>query len=218
MTVEPTAFLYPFIEADERDGTALVEAMAASAQAKIGHSRSLRALTVAASSDAVGQAGRAMASRLAAGGRLLAFGNGGSATDADAAVALFRNPAHGRSLAALSLVAEPAVLSALANDVGIDVIFARQIEAHARLHDVALGFSTSGSSTNVVRALDEAHRRGVLTVGLAGYGGGAMADLASLDHCLVVSSDSVHRIQETQTALVHRLWSVVQSEIAGNPS
>ena len=137
-----------------------------------------------------------MAKCFAGGGRLFAFGNGGSATDAEGAVALFGHPPHGRPLPALSLVDDRAVLTALANDIGFDVVFSRQIIAHARAGDIAVGFSTSGDSRNVVRALEEASKRGLLTIGLSGYQGGAMAVSDAVAHCLVVRSDSVHRIQE----------------------
>jgi D-sedoheptulose 7-phosphate isomerase len=110
-------------------------------------------------------------------------------------------------------VEDRAVLTALANDIGFDVVFSRQLIAHARAGDIAVGFSTSGDSRNVLRALDEASRRGLLTIGLAGYEGGGMAASEAVAHCLVVHSDSVHRIQEAQDALVLQLWSVVQQAV-----
>jgi D-sedoheptulose 7-phosphate isomerase len=102
------------------------------------------------------------------------------------------------------------VLTALANDVGFELVFSRQLIAHAREGDIAMGFSTSGDSVNVLRAFDEVAHRGVLTVGLAGYEGGSMASARSVEHCFVVRSHSVHRIQECQGALVLSLWSAVQ--------
>jgi D-sedoheptulose 7-phosphate isomerase len=101
------------------------------------------------------------------------------------------------------------VLTALANDVSFDVVFARQLAAFARPEDMAFGLSTSGGSSNVLRAFDEARSRGMLTVGLAGYDGGKMRD-AGLDHLFVVPSPSVHRIQEAQTTLYDVLWELVQ--------
>jgi D-sedoheptulose 7-phosphate isomerase len=154
-----------------------------------------------------------MAERFRRGGRLLTFGNGGSATDAEGAVDLFRSPPLGQSLPALSLVDDRAVLTALANDVGFELVFSRQVIAHASSNDIAVGFSTSGDSANVLRGLEEASRRGVLTVGFSGYSGGAMASSAFVAHCLVVASDSVHRIQEAQNALMLRLWEVVQGSL-----
>jgi D-sedoheptulose 7-phosphate isomerase len=210
MNAEPTGFLYPFIDGDERDAPALLADLAASARAKMAESSELRAVTLSRSADALRTIGEAMAHRFQHGGRLFTFGNGGSATDAEGAAELFRSPPGARSLPAMSLVDDRAVLTALANDVGFDLVFARQIIAHARPGDIAMGFSTSGDSRNVLSALEEAARRRLLTVGLSGYEGGAMASSDLVDECLVVSSDSVHRIQEAQDALVLELWSVVQ--------
>jgi D-sedoheptulose 7-phosphate isomerase len=213
MTIEPTGFLYPFIESEERDLAGLLDELATSARNKVMESRTLRTATLERWSDELRAAGRAMAERFGRGGRLLTFGNGGSATDAEGAVDLFRSPPYGQSLPALSLVDDRAVLTALANDVGFDLVFSRQIIAHASANDIAVGFSTSGDSANVLRALEEAARRDMLTVGLCGYAGGAMATSSSIAHCLIVPSDSVHRIQEAQNALLLRLWEVVQGEL-----
>jgi D-sedoheptulose 7-phosphate isomerase len=213
MTSEPTNFLYPFIDAEERDATGLLADLALSARAQIADSRALRTATLDRLSDAVSRAGEAMAECFREGGRLFAFGNGGSATDAEGMVALFCHPPSGVELPAMSLVEDRAVLTALANDIGFDVVFARQVIAHARAGDIAVGFSTSGDSRNVLRALEEASQRGLLTIGFSGYEGGAMGTSAAVGHCLVVRSDSVHRIQEAQDALVLRLWSVVQEAV-----
>ncbi len=115
----------------------------------------------------------------------------------------------------MSLVDDRAVLTALANDVGFDLVFSRQLIAHARSGDIAVGFSTSGDSVNVLRGLEEASQRGLLTIGFCGYSGGAMAASAAVAHCLVVRSESVHRIQEAQNALMLELWSMVQHELDG---
>jgi D-sedoheptulose 7-phosphate isomerase len=208
---EPTGFLYPFIDADERDARGLLADLAASAHAKMTESGALLTATLERCADILGLAGDAMAHRFQHGGRLFTFGNGGSATDAEGTADLFRDPPSGRPLPAISLVDDRAVITALANDVGFELIFSRQLIAHARAGDIAIGFSTSGDSINVLRALEEAARRGVLTIGLCGNAGGAMAASDVVDHCLVVQSASVHRIQETQDALVLELWSVVQS-------
>ncbi len=210
MSVDPTGFLYPFIEAEERDAAGLVADLAASARAKMAESSALRTATLARCAEDLERAGAAMAGRFGRGGRLYAFGNGGSATDAEGVVELFRDPPWGRALAAMSLVDDRAVLTALANDVGFELVFSRQLIAHARAGDIAIGFSTSGGSVNVLRAFEEASRRQLLTVGLCGYEGGAMAVSEAVDHCLVVRSDSVHRIQEAQGALVLELWRTVQ--------
>jgi len=214
MSTEPTGFLYPFIEAEERDGAALVADLAHSARSKIADSRALRAATLDRCGPAIELAGTAMAACFGAGGRLLAFGNGGSATDADGMVDLFRRPPQGRPLPALSLVDDQAVLTALSNDVGFELVFSRQVIAHGQAGDIAVGFSTSGDSVNMLRAFDEASARGLLTVGLCGYEGAAMATSDAVQHCLVVRSESVHRIQEAQDALMLELWSTVQRHLA----
>lgn len=213
MSEEPTGFLYPFIDAEERDVSSLLSELAVSARRKIATSRSLRCSSLERCGATLRAAGEAMAVRFRSGGRLFAFGNGGSSTDAEAAVELFRNPMNRHPLPALSLVDDRAVLTALANDVGFDLVFSRQVIAHARSGDIAMGFSTSGDSANLVQAFEEASRRGLLTIGLCGYEGGAMAVSAAVDHCLVVSSDSVHRIQEAQHALTHELWATVQETL-----
>jgi D-sedoheptulose 7-phosphate isomerase len=213
MSSEPTGFLYPFIESEERGTSALLADLAASARSKITESRRLRMDTVERSRQALVQAGAAMAARFARGGRLFAFGNGGSSTDAEGTVQLFRDPPRGQALPALSLVDDRAVLTALANDVGFELVFSRQIIAHAQADDIAVGFSTSGDSANMLRAFEEASRRQILTIGLCGYEKAAMARSDAVDYCLVVRSESVHRIQETHDALMLELWSIVQGHL-----
>ncbi len=205
-----TDFLYPFIEGDERGAGPLLEDLARSAEGKASTSAALRSTTLTALDAELEAAAAAMAGRFAAGGRLFAFGNGGSSTDAAGVVALFTRPLTGRPLPARSLVADHAVLTALANDVGYELVFSRQLISTAGPADIALGLSTSGSSANLLRAFSEARRLGLLSIGVAGYDGGTMASADTIDHCLVVRSDSVHRIQETQSAVVFDLWERVQ--------
>jgi D-sedoheptulose 7-phosphate isomerase len=215
---EATGFLYPFIDSEERDCEGLLEDLARSARAKGAVSEELRATTLESCRATLREAAGAMAERFTRGGRLLAFGNGGSATDADGTVELFRRPPGGRPLPAVSLSADQAVLTALANDVGFNLVFSRQVIAQGRPEDIAVGFSTSGDSLNVLGALEEAARRGLLTVALAGYDGGAIGASPVIAHTMVVRSDSVHRIQETQEALTFALWSAVQERLAeGSP-
>lgn len=218
MSAEPTGFLYPFIESEERDSAGLLVALTNSAVAKMHESRTLRTATLERCADTLAAAGAAMASRFEAGGRLFTFGNGGSATDAEGTAQLFCDPPSGRALPALSLVDDRAVLTALANDVGFELVFSRQIIAHAQAGDIAVGFSTSGDSVNMLRAFEESARRGLLTIGLCGYERAAMARSEAVAHCLVVRSESVHRIQETQDALMLALWSIVQRRLDGGMS
>ena len=212
-TKEPTDFLYPFIERDERDATSLLADLARSAAGKWSQSSRLREETLTKSDEQLRAAAAAMAERFAAGGQLFSFGNGGSSTDADGFAQLCTRPPWGTPLPARSLAFDQAVLTALSNDIGFDVVFSRQLIAYGRPGDIALGFSTSGNSENLLMAFTEARKRRMLTVGLAGYDGGRMGASDDLQHCLVANSDSVHRIQETQSALAHALWAYVQSEL-----
>ena len=146
------------------------------------------------------------------GNTLLAFGNGGSATDAMDVVADFRHPPRGwPRRRALDLTEDSAILTALANDIGPDALFARQVIAHARTGDVALALSTSGSSPNIVRALREAARRGVTTIALVGYDGGRIAAEQLADHVIVTPSDHIPRIQEAQATVCHLLRELVET-------
>ncbi|MGH3290421.1 MAG: D-sedoheptulose-7-phosphate isomerase, partial [Trebonia sp.] len=156
----------------------------------------------------------------AAGGRLFAFGNGGSATDAAQLATLFLHPgdlsAGGAAppLPAFGLANDTSVVTALCNDIGVDVVFARQLGAFGRAGDIAVGLSTSGNSANLLRAFDEASRRGMLTIGLAGYDGGKMAELSSIDYLFVAPSSSIHRIQEAQTTIYQVLWELTAAEVS----
>jgi D-sedoheptulose 7-phosphate isomerase len=214
---ERTDFLYPFIERTGHDPGALLTDLAKSARGKLQASGELRAEALERTASARAGAAAAMADRFRLGGRLFVFGNGGSSTDAAALAALFLDPPSGTALPARHLVEDSAVLTALGNDVGFELVFSRQLIAHAVDVDIAIGISTSGNSANLLTAFAEAHRRHLLTIGLAGYSGGAMAQSADVEHCLVVEADSVHRIQETQAAIGLALWQAVQDELAGAP-
>ena len=154
----------------------------------------------------------ALAGSFAAGGRLFTFGNGGSSTDAQAVAQLFLDPGPGaRPLPAVALTTDVAVVTALSNDVGFDVVFARQLAAFARPGDVAVGLSTSGGSANVLAGL----RRGAPagwspSASPATTAAGWPTRRAALDHLFVVPSSSVHRIQEAQTTTYHVLWELTQ--------
>jgi D-sedoheptulose 7-phosphate isomerase len=165
----------------------------------------------------VEHAGAAMAHRFASGGRLFAFGNGGSSTDAATFAALFAQPVSGRPLPAVNLAADQAVVTALGNDVGFELIFSRQLIAHAKDRDVAVAFSTSGNSADLLGALREGSSRGLLTIGFAGYTGGEMAESDAVDYCFVVHSQSIHRIQESQALLGYHLWATTQRSLADVP-
>jgi len=213
------AALYPFLEpAGRPDPAAVLADVTRSTVEKVGEIGRLRTAVAEAEAERLAACATAMAERFAAGGRLYTFGNGGSSTDATALATLFVAPGPGhRRLPAVSLTDDVATLTALANDVGFELVFARQLAAAARPPDVALGLSTSGGSANVLRGFAAARERGLLTIGLAGYSGGPMAEAAArgeIDHLFVMPSASVHRIQEAQTTTYHVLWELVQQALA----
>jgi D-sedoheptulose 7-phosphate isomerase len=161
--------------------------------------------------------GGALARSFRAGGKVMAFGNGGSSTDAqDAVHTFFDPPDDSPPLPALCLTNDAAVMTALSNDVGFEVVFARQIAAFGHAGDVALGISTSGGSANVLQGFQRAKAAGLVTVGMSGYGGGKMAELDCLDYLFAIPSSSVHRVQEVQTTLYHVLWEVTQAALSGS--
>ncbi len=209
-------FLYPAAADHELTLAAVLAEVRESSVQKIHEIIELRRKVVELDGARYQRCADEMAARFATGGRLIAFGNGGSSTDAQDLARLFLNPgAERQPLPALGLTNDVAVVTALTNDVGFDVAFSRQISAFGRSSDIAVGLSTSGNSANLLRAFDEAHRLGMLTVGLAGYNGGKMADLDSIDHLFVVSSPSVHRVQEAQTTIYHVLWELTLGALIG---
>jgi D-sedoheptulose 7-phosphate isomerase len=218
--------LYPFLYPPGGDAGPALDAafdeVRQSTTAKVREAVRLRQLVLERDGERLAACAAEMAERFTSGGKLLAFGNGGSATDAQDLAGLFLGasglgaPGGARPLPALCLSADVAVITSLANDVGFDVVLARQVAALARPGDIAVGLSTSGNSENLVHAFNEAGRRGLLTLGLAGYEGGRMAQLDTIDHLFIVPSASVHRIQEAQTTLYHVLWELTLGLLAEN--
>jgi D-sedoheptulose 7-phosphate isomerase len=210
--------LYPFLYSGTSDLTAVLDQVRASTVAKAAEIGELRRAVGARDGARIAECAREAAARFAAGGRLFAFGNGGSATDAAQLATLFLNPGGSAPpLPAFGLANDTSVVTALANDVGPEVIFARQLAAFGGRGDIAVGLSTSGNSENLLRAFDEASRRGMLTIGLAGYDGGQMAELDSIDYLFVVPSSSVHRVQEAQTTIYQVLWELTAEEMSHVP-
>jgi D-sedoheptulose 7-phosphate isomerase len=210
---EPTNFLYPFIDAQEDDPKSLLADLTASAQAKAAESLALRRSTLEANAELLATAAAEMTRRFAAGRRLFTFGNGGSSTDSTTLAKLFARPPIGKPLPAWSLTADQAILTALGNDVGYELVFARQLIARAQAGDIAIAMSTSGSSSNLVAALREARHRDMYTIGFAGYQGGVFVTSPDVDACFVVLSQSVHRIQESQALLGYELWLAVHEQM-----
>jgi D-sedoheptulose 7-phosphate isomerase len=201
--------LYPFLYSGTSDLTAVLDQVRASTVAKAAEIGELRRAVGERDGARIEECARQCAARFATGGRLFAFGNGGSASDAAQLATLFLNPGgDSPPLPAFGLANDTSVVTALANDVGPGVIFARQLAAFGGRGDIAVGLSTSGNSENLLRAFDEASRRGMLTIGLAGYDGGKMAELDSIDYLFVVPSSSVHRVQEAQTTIYQVLWEL----------
>lgn len=159
---------------------------------------------------------RALAQVYEQGGKLFTMGNGGSSCDASHIAVEFLHPVTaGRpSLPAVNLVADTAMVSAVGNDVGFAHVFVRQLIAQARRGDALTGISTSGNSESLLLAFAKAREMGLVTIGLAGGNGGQMKQSSELDHCLVVPSDSIHRVQECHVALYHILWDLVHTLLA----
>ncbi|GCF09978.1 D-sedoheptulose-7-phosphate isomerase [Dictyobacter arantiisoli] len=160
-------------------------------------------------------AGQAMARAFAHGATLLAFGNGGSSTDAQDLVTELLNPpfAHWSPLPALALTNDIAVITAVGNDVGFDNVFSRQVIAFGHKGDIAVGISTSGNSKNLLVALEQAHKQGLLTIGLTGYDGGKMLQSGNIDICINAPSDHIPRIQEAQATVYHALLEVIHTAL-----
>jgi len=159
-------------------------------------------------------------SRLKSGGRLLIFGNGGSAADSQHIAAEFvgRFKLERNAIPALALTTNTSTLTALANDYGYEATFKRQIEALGGEKDAALAISTSGNAANVIEAVKAAREKGLLTVALTGKGGGALAGLADIS--ITVSSNDTARVQEAHILIGHIIAELIESRIqsgrAGN--
>lgn len=176
----------------------------------------LRRQVLARHRDDLVRGAQEMADAFRAGATLFAFGNGGSATDAQDIAADFVDPpleeideVPTRSLPAVSLTNDIGVVTAVGNDVGFDNVFTRQIIAFGQAGDIAMGISTSGMTQNVIVALQQAKKQQMMTIGIAGYDGGKMADM-DLDFCFVAPSTYIPRIQEAHATIYHTLWELVQ--------
>jgi D-sedoheptulose 7-phosphate isomerase len=208
--VGASSFLYPFLGSQEQQLEEVVEEVQGSMLQKMEEVNGMRAVVAETEVPAISKIATAIAERLERGGKILTFGNGGSATDANDLVADCVAPPSGfEPIPAVSLAAEPANITAIANDIGGEAIFARQLIAHARPEDVAVGISTSGGSDNILAALAEARKRGLLTVGIVGYDGGRIVSERLADDAVVVRSDYIPRIQEVQASIYHVLRGLI---------
>lgn len=200
---DPSGFLYPFMSSSApADLDAVLTDVRASSVCK---GRDAADLRRGIDLDAVRACAAAVRERLDRGGRLIAFGNGGSSTDAQDLAA----DALARGWPALALTDDVATVTAVGNDVGFQNIFSRQLISLARPADVAIAITTSGSSANALAGLEEARRRTLLTVGLAGYDGGRLAALDWLDHLFVVGSDYIPRLQEAHATIYHLILEAI---------
>ena len=170
----------------------------------------------AAHSSEVEQAGEIISATLKSGGKLLIFGNGGSAADAQhiAGELVNRFLQERKALPAIALSTDGGVLTCIANDTGFENVFARQIEALGREGDVCVAISTSGQSDNIVAACAQARSQGIKVVGLLGRDGGKVSPLCDL--ALIVPSEDTQRIQETHNLIGHILCELIESEICQN--
>jgi D-sedoheptulose 7-phosphate isomerase len=202
--VGEAGFLYPFLGKTKQETVDIVAEAAASIRMKVHDDAFLRERVANEEAENIGKAASAIRRRIDQGGQLIIFGNGGSATDAnDLAIDCFDPPPGYHPIPAISLSIEPANISAIANDVGTELVFQRQLIAQARPQDVAIAISTSGGSKNIVMALEEARKRNLLTIALLGYDGGEVLRRGLADFPLIVRSDYIPRIQEVQASMYH---------------
>jgi D-sedoheptulose 7-phosphate isomerase len=216
--VGDAGFLYPFLGQQKQETESILDQVADSITVKVQEDAKLRTQVAVGQAEQIAAAALAIADRVRHGGKLILFGNGGSATDAnDWAIDCIAPPNGYLPIPAVSLSFEPANITALANDIGTEVIFLRQLIAQARPNDIAIGISTSGGSKNVIITLEEARKRGLLTVALLGYDGGEILRHALADHPLIVHSDYIPRIQEVQASTYHTIRELLERIIhAGN--
>jgi D-sedoheptulose 7-phosphate isomerase len=209
--VGESGFLYPFL-GREKQGTAnLVAEVASSILMKAQDDSKLREQVAREEAEQISGTALAIHERLRRGGKIIVFGNGGSATDAnDLAIDCVLPPPGYQSVPAVSLSLEPANITAVANDIGTDAIFLRQLIAQAHPEDVAIGISTSGGSRNIIAALEEARKRNMLTVALLGYDGGEIKRKQLADFPVVVKCDYIPRIQHVQASIYHVIRESLQ--------
>ena len=215
--VGDAGFLYPFLGQEKQSTTGVLADVAGSIEQKVAEDARLRQQVLDEETARIANAAVAIGDRVRRGGKLILFGNGGSATDAnDWAIDCISPPPRYKPVPAVSLAHEPANITALANDVGTEVIFRRQLIAHARPADIAIGISTSGGSKNVILAFEEARKRGLLTVALLGYDGGEILRRGLADLPLIVRSDYIPRIQEVQASTYHTIRDLLETTCYGD--
>lgn len=208
--------LYPFLHGKGQDSARRDAGLVESIQGKARETRETNERFFAEQGPVLVAAAHAIAGVYRGGNRLFSMGNGGSSCDASHLAVEFVHPVTaGRpALTAINLVADLAMISAVANDVGFDHVFVRQLVALGRQGDGLVGFSTSGNSPNLITAFAKAREMGIATIGFSGGDGGRMKTEGVVDHCLVVPSASIHRIQESHVTAYHILWDLVHTLLA----
>jgi D-sedoheptulose 7-phosphate isomerase len=208
--------LYPFLHGNQQDPAKLNASLLYSVEEKARDSRDTNARFFSDQAPTLVAAAHALADVYRSGGRMFSMGNGGSSCDASHVAVEFVHPitAGRTALAAINLVADIAMISAVGNDVGFDHVFVRQIIAQGKAGDALIGISTSGNSANLISAFAKAKQIGIATIGLAGGDGGKMKTAGVVDHCLIVPTTSIHRIQECHVAAYHILWDLVHTLLA----
>jgi D-sedoheptulose 7-phosphate isomerase len=208
--------LYPFLHGRSQEPAKLEAALLYSVEEKARDSRETNTRFFGDQAPILVAAAKSLAGVYRGGGRLFAMGNGGSSCDASHVAVEFVHPiTAGRpALAAINLVADLAMISAVGNDIGFDHVFVRQVIAQGKAGDGLIGISTSGNSANLIAAFAKAKEMGIATIGLAGGDGGKMKSSGVVDHCLIVPSTSIHRIQECHVAAYHILWDLVHTLLA----
>jgi len=206
-----SSFLYPFLGQQETDLDAILEDVRSSILMKAQEITALRVQTLTEYADQLVTAASVLRQRLDAGGRLIALGNGGSATDAMDVVADFREAMFGGPpRRALDLTEDTGIITAVANDIGADAIFLRQVIAYGRAGDVLMSLSTSGNSLSVLEALREGRKRGMVTMAFVGYDGGNVCNHELADHIFISRSENIPRIQEAHASGYHVLRELVE--------
>ena len=200
-----SSFLYPFLDERESDLDAVLDDVRRSVLMKAADVGALREQTLTDNASVLADAAGALRASFERGGKLLALGNGGSATDAMDVVADLRATGH----PAIDLTEDPGILTAIANDIGVEAIFSRQVIAYGAPGDALLALSTSGNSGNVIHALAEARRRGLVTIAMVGYDGGRVLGEDLADHVVVTRSEHIPRIQEAQASAYHALLELI---------
>ena len=212
----PLQQLYPFLHGEKKDTVSENAALLESIQQKSQHSLDMKQQFFSQNAQLLIETARAVANVYLQKGRIFTMGNGGSSCDAAHFAVEFQHPVTtGRpALPAMNLCVDTAMISAVSNDVGVRHIFVRQLDAHAQANDGVVGFSTSGNSDNLMEGYRKAKELNLITIGFAGGDGGTMKSSGLVDHCLIVETDSIHRVQEVHVACYHILWDLVHTLLA----